>query len=58
MRGNRVGALLLKGEWHAAVMLIMRPRPDDEMPDISAARTRYTEHGAHRDQLWYPRVGF
>ena len=42
----RVGALLLKGEWQAAVMLIMSPRPTDEMPDISDARARYTVHGA------------
>ena len=41
----RVGTLLLKGEWRAAVMLIMSPRPGDEAPDISAARRRYIDHG-------------
>ena len=42
-----MGTLLLKGEWQAAVMLLMSPRPGDEMPDISAARLRYINDGAH-----------
>lgn len=40
----RVGAALLRGEWQAAVELILQGAPH-EKEDVKAARDKYTKEG-------------